>query len=557
MTLGWPARLFENRSVDSEIAFGGEGVESAGALVGLAARISKELEGLDSGDTTVVACRDHFFFAAGLIGSWMAGHPVALPPNTQAATVGGVRDAEPGSIILHDTDATRGVDLRRLDFERLDPQQGPVFNRDARLVKILTSGSTAAPIAHWKTADQLLGEARMLVDHFELSGRRVVSCVPAHHVYGLLFGVLSPIIGGGSFSRLSPLQPRAVTRCLVNEGASVLVSVPPQLAAMSNTVGLEFPAVHAIFSSGGPLDEAVATALASRWCAVTEVLGSTETGGIGYRSVPAKVWTPLPGVTVAQGEEERLLLTRGFFSLDHDGSYLCQDKGHVLKDGSFDFFGRSDGVVKVGGRRAHIGHVASVIRELDGVDDAAVVSRPSRSGRGTELWALVCSSTLDASAVRAGLARHLDPVVIPRRIRVISGPLPSNEMGKTTAEMVIATMDKKISEIQLEEAGPDEVVATISPDLVFFEGHFPGNPILPGVIQLERLVLPQVRLKWPDLGGVRVIRRIKFKNPVRPQQRLRIHVERAGERVRFRICSETEPDLVFSEGTLILEQVEG
>ena len=109
MTLGWPARLFENRSVDSEIAFGGEGVESTGALVGLAARISKELEGLDSGDTTVVACRDHFFFAAGLIGSWMAGHPVALPPNTQAATVGGVRDAEPGSIILHDTDATLGA----------------------------------------------------------------------------------------------------------------------------------------------------------------------------------------------------------------------------------------------------------------------------------------------------------------------------------------------------------------------------------------------------------------------------------------------------------------
>jgi len=100
-------------------------------------------------------------------------------------------------------------------------------------------------------------------------------------------------------------------------------------------------------------------------------------------------------------------------------------------------------------------------------------------------------------------------------------------------------------------------VATISPDLVFFKGHFPGNPILPGVIQLDRLVLPQVRLRWPDLGSVRVIRRIKFKSPVRPGQRLRIHVERDGDRVRFRICSEAEPDLVFSEGTLILEQVEG
>jgi acyl-coenzyme A synthetase/AMP-(fatty) acid ligase len=397
----------------------------------------------------------------------------------------------------------------------------------------------------------------MLVDHFELQGRRVVSCVPAYHLYGLLFSVLSPIIGGGSFLRLSPLQPRTVVGCLGDERASVLVSVPAQLAAISNTVGLGFPPVHAIFSSGGPLDEAVATALANRWRAVTEVLGSTETGGIGYRTVPAKVWTPLPGVTVAQGEGDRLLLIRGFFSRDHDGPYLCQDRGHVLQDGAFEFFGRSDGVIKVGGRRTHIGHVTSVIRDLAGVDDATVVSRPGRSHRGAELWALVRSSTLDATGIRAGLARHLDPVVVPRRIRVTSMPLPRNEMGKTTAEMVIAAMEEKIAKIQLEDAGPNEVVATISPDLVFFRGHFPSNPVLPGVIQLDRLVLPQVRVRWPDLGSVRAIRRIKFKKPIRPQQQLRIHVQRDGEHIRFRICSETDRDLVFSEGTLVLKRIEG
>jgi acyl-CoA synthetase (AMP-forming)/AMP-acid ligase II len=557
MTLDWPAKLFTNRSIDSEIAFDGAGAQTVGALVGLATRLSEELDGIDAGRATVVACRDRFFFASALLGSWMAEHPVALPPNTQPATLRSVRDAEPGSIILHDTDTPGGVDLRRLDFEPLDPRQGPVLNREVHLATVLTSGSTATPVAHRKTAGQLLGEARMLVEHFELTGRRVVSCVPSHHLYGLLFGVLSPMVGGGSFSRQSPLQPRAVVECLRNARATVLISAPPQLAAMSKTARLEFPTMHAIFSSGAPLGEAVATTLANRWHAVTEVFGATETGGIGYRSVPAKAWTPLPGVTVAQGEGDRLLLTRGFFGRDHDGAYLCQDRGHVLRDGSFDFLGRSDGVVKVGARRTHIGHVTSIIRELDGVDDAAVVSRPSRSGRGTELWALVRSDTLDAGSVRSGLALHLDPAVIPRRIRVISTPLPRNEMGKTSAAMVIATMEEQLSEIQLEEAGPNEVAATISPDLVFFKGHFPGNPILPAVIQLDRLVLPQVRLRWPDLGSVRVIRRIKFKSPVRPGQRLRIHVERDGDRVRFRICSEAEPDLVFSEGTLILEQVEG
>lgn len=557
MTLDWPVRLFGDRSADSEVAFGGAGTQTAGALVGLAARVAEELGELDDDCATVVACHDRFFFAAAAIGSWMAGHPVTLPPNTQPATIRGIQDAEPGSIVLHDTDVTAGIDMRRLELAPLDPQQGPVLNPEERLAKLLTSGSTAAPVTHWKTAYQLIGEARMLAKHFELQNRRVLACVPAHHLYGLLFGVLSPIVGGGSFSRTSPLQPQSLAKCLSDERASVLVSVPPQLTAISNTVGLEFPSVHAIFSSGGPLDEAVATSLADRWCAVTEVLGSTETGGIGYRSVPTKSWTPLPGVTVVQGERGRLLLARGFFGRDQDGPYLCDDTGHVRQDGSFDFFGRYDGVVKVGGRRAHVRHVVSILRALDGVDDASVISHPGRAGRGAELWALVCSSTLNANTVRAELARHLDPVVIPKRIRVASTPLPCDAMGKTTVAMVIAAMEEPITQISLENAGPNEFVATISPDLVFFKGHFPGNPVLPGAIQIDRLVLPCIQATWPDLGSVRAIQRIKFKKPITPKQRVRISVHRDGERVRFRICSDADRNLVFSEGNLVLKGIGG
>ena len=48
------------------------------------------------------------------------------------------------------------------------------------------------------------------------------------------------------------------------------------------------------------------------------------------------------------------------------------------------------------------------------------------------------SRTLDVGSVRTELARHLDPVVIPKRIRVRSMPLPRNEMGKTTAALALA-----------------------------------------------------------------------------------------------------------------------
>jgi 3-hydroxymyristoyl/3-hydroxydecanoyl-(acyl carrier protein) dehydratase len=128
-------------------------------------------------------------------------------------------------------------------------------------------------------------------------------------------------------------------------------------------------------------------------------------------------------------------------------------------------------------------------------------------------------------------------------------------MGKTTASMVIAAMEPPITAIQLENAGPNDDVATISPDLVFFRGHFPGNPVLPGAIQIDRLVLPCIKARWPDLGSVRAIPRIKFRKPITPKRRLRINVNRDGERVHFRICSETDRDVVFSEGTLVLKRV--
>ncbi|MBT8469479.1 MAG: AMP-binding protein, partial [Deltaproteobacteria bacterium] len=443
MTLSWPVDLFADWDASAEVAFGGAETRTFGELIGLAGRISEQLETGNPGSATIVACLDRFFFTAAVVGSWMAKRPITLPPNTQPATIDGARDAEPGSVVLHDTAQSGGVNLRLLEFASGDPGQGLLIRPEARLARLQTSGTTATPVSHWKTADQLIGEAHMLAEHFELRGRRVLACVPAHHLYGLLFGVLVPILGRGSFSRLSPLQPAAVAKCLVDEQASVLVSGPPQLVAIGNTSELELPPVHAIFSSGGPIDEAAASSLGARWQPVTEVLGSTETGGIGYRSNPTSAWTPLPGVTVVQGEGTRLILTRGFFPRDQVGPYPCEDRGQVRPDGSFEFLGRGDGVVKVGGRRAHPGHVAALLREVDGVDDAVVVAQPARAGRGAELWALVRSKTLDAGRVRAELARHLDPVVIPKRIRVQPGPLPRNEMGKTTTAAVVAAMEER------------------------------------------------------------------------------------------------------------------
>lgn len=65
----------------------------------------------------------------------------------------------------------------------------------------------------------------------------------------------------------------------------------------------------------------------------------------------------------------------------------------------------------------------------------------------------------------------------------------------------------------------------------FFQGHFPGNPIMPGVLQLEALAqcsapvllsLPQNKGKLALYAGVDGVR---FKNIVRPGDRFEMSVE--------------------------------
>jgi hypothetical protein len=65
-------------------------------------------------------------------------------------------------------------------------------------------------------------------------------------------------------------------------------------------------------------------------------------------------------------------------------------------------------------------------------------------------------------------------------------------------------------------------------DLLYFRGHFPNDPLLPGVVQLNDLVLPAVTRHWPHLGTVVRLRRVKFVHPFRPGDEVRLQLtERA------------------------------
>lgn len=80
-----------------------------------------------------------------------------------------------------------------------------------------------------------------------------------------------------------------------------------------------------------------------------------------------------------------------------------------------------------------------------------------------------------------------------------------------------------------------EVWRNIRPNEFYFAGHFPGDPILPGVLMVEAIAQagivlalvkePERKGKTPLFAG---IERVRFRRVVRPGERLRIVVRMVG-----------------------------
>lgn len=390
------------------------------------------------GDEILVICRDRYRFAVALLAAWHRGFAVALPPNPQLETIRSVR-ARPQVVSgIHDVDGVhRGIDLRDAKVvatarDAVGRTPFTLFSEPAserHLATVYTSGSTGEHAACSKTAAQLLGEARALARAFPLvDGARVVPMVPSHHIYGLLFGVLVPLVSGAAFHRRTPLHAGDVAAI---GPLDVLVSVPAHLRGLLIAKKGELPMVGRVFSSAAPLPKRVASQVRERFgWTVTEVFGSSETGGIGWRQSGGEgPWTPLPGVVVDADADGRLLLESPFLAPDAPRPYVSGDRVDVAPDGTFTHLGRADGVLKVGGVRVSLAEVERRLEAIDGVVDAGVLGVEVGGSRGHEIWTAVVAPGLERADIRSGLRRWLAPVAIPRRIKLVEA-LPRTESGK-------------------------------------------------------------------------------------------------------------------------------
>ena len=447
----------------------------------------------------------------------------------------------PGAYIISDRamDAPGAFNLR--PWLAMDPMvesrgspkaegmQIPVVPANLTAAILFTSGSTGQPTAHAKSWGQLHRGAANLMAALEWSlpmRCAVVGSVPPQHMFGLEATVMLPWHAGVPVYAPKPLLPADLDAALALCARpcwwmTTPVHLRPPLLAATSLDGLA-----GVIASTMSLPPALAVAAETKWrVPVVEIYGSTETGALATRrTATEKCWTPLRGVELtkqAEGEGQRILATGSHI----DVAVLLADELRLGPDGRFQWLGRSADMLKIAGKRASLSALNQWISEIPGVDDG-VYFVPDAAGDAAShddahpmrrLVAFYVSATLSPEEVRGALRARVDPVFVPRPLLRVP-ELPRNANGKLAQSALAALFsqcqpNEPTAPVAFTSRTPPLCVPTHHPAIA---GHFPGNPIVPGVVILSH-VTNAVAQQLPDIKLGKLLS-MRFHAPLRPDK---------------------------------------
>ena len=315
-----------------------------------------------------------------------------------------------------------------------------VIEPDALWIYLFTGGSTGSPRIWSKSPRNLLLEAANLAKTFEITNSDVIlASVAPNHIYGLLYSVLLPLVSGACVSCRTPSYPSEIIQAMNETEATVFVSIPAHYRALK-AISIANHRIHTAFSSAGALSEQDDRAFfESTGIAVLEIYGSTETGGIAFRQRGAGQSSLQPFSYIdIRIDGERLYVRSDFLSdelrRDAQGYFLTTDRVTPMDRAGFEILGRSDGIIKVGGKRVDLANIAQVIADIAGVEDAYVFAVPVDSGRENEIIAMV-AGRVDADQVIKAAKNSLPPYALPRRVKVVDH-IPLSAAGKYNRDAI-------------------------------------------------------------------------------------------------------------------------
>jgi long-chain acyl-CoA synthetase len=293
-------------------------------------------------------------------------------------------------------------------------------------ISFRTSGSTGVAKVCTHPMAEIVEEAIEL-GRILNAPARIVSLVPPHHIYGFIFTVVLPEILGCEVLDARAHAPGRIRQEL--RDGDMIAATPHLWRYLAGSIG-GFPAGVTGSTSTAPMPQDLAEALKAQGLSVlTEIYGSSETSGIGWRRNSAEPFQLLGYWSVAEdGQALRRGSTERWIALP--------DAVAVEAPGFIRPVGRRDGAVQVGGINVFPARVRDMLLTCPGVADAAVrafsvggdAARQRLKAFIVPTDAAVDPASAEA-ALRAFAAENLEGVERPAAY-AFGSALPRNAMGK-------------------------------------------------------------------------------------------------------------------------------
>ena len=503
---------------------------SASEFCGAVHALSRELP---RAPFAINRCEDPARFLLGTAAVLAAGQTLILPPARGSAAHAELRARYPNAYVLADGPLDDAGEVRVVP-DCLAPPRAlrwppPSIGAAHTAAILFTSGSTGAPQPHAKSWSAFVRGAGTFVEAFGPIAREavIVGTVAPQHMFGFESTVMAPWRSGVPVCAARPLYPAdlgALADALTAQRRRMwLMTTPLHLRAFHGALRPP-PRIERIIASTMPLAIDLAGSVERDWSVpVHEIYGCTEGGMLAVRRPAQEARFACAGrITCALDDDGAAIFQGG--QLDAplrvgDRFVRHHDASHLLE-----LVGRSRDLVKIAGKRSTLSALGAALQSIPGVLDGAFILPDTDAAR---VGAVVVAPAHDAVSLRRALAQRIDRAFLPRPL-AFAAALPRDAQGKLSLAAACELLRADPASRPDRRLIRSCAIPATHPSL---EGHFPGRPLVPGVVLLEGVE----RLLRDHGIAICAVSEASFARAVAPDEALTMNIDIEPQRARFRI----------------------
>jgi len=334
---------------------------------------------------------------------------------------------------------------------------------------VYTSGSTGDPKGVMSTHDNVLFVANSIMSVFEAAASDVViGLLPLSFDYGLYQLIMTFQSGGTLVLENSFAYPAMILNRIEQERVTALPGVPTIFAMLlgMDLSPFDLSSLRYITNTAGALPPHHVTAIRERipHARFFSMYGVTETkrtlilpseqadirpGSVGVAIPGTEVWIEDPsGRRLGPGETGELVargrhVMRGYWNspeltaarfrpgpVPGERLFYSGDLFRMDQEGFFYFVTRTDDVIKSRGEKVVPSEVETVLYDLAGIDEVAVVGVPDPIlGQAIKAFLVTSDSSITATQVIAHCRARLEDFMVPQHVEFMAA-LPQTASGK-------------------------------------------------------------------------------------------------------------------------------